>query len=198
MRMTISAFLRRRGARSYAPYSSVLLLCRALACAAVAWMAAQMLWWVGTPSSPPLPAKALPALVEQTRRVVGQHFFGVADSREPPTDGPGGSSSQDAQGQRWKLLGTYVDPVGRSRALLVLDGTADVLIAQVGDRLPSGHVLAEVRPESVVVGKDAQRAELTLRATAGGPGATPDAQPLPPGARVPPPPGAAPFTKDSR
>lgn len=196
--MSIRGLFAWRGGSRALPGSMALWGVQALACVAVAWLAAQALWGLATPASAPLAAKALPTLAEQAHRVGARHFFDVQEAPEPSSKSARNGPPPTTLDPRWKLLGTYVDPAGHSRALLMLDGTTDVLVAQVGDRLPSGHVLAEVRPESVVMGKDAQRAELTLRAAAGTPTAAPDAQPLPPGARVPPPVSAAPITKDSR
>lgn len=95
---------------------------------------------------------------------------------------------------RWRLLGTYVDSGGRSRALLTLEGQVDVVLAQVGDRLPSGHEVVDVLPERVLLSKDSQRGEPTARTEPGQ---------MPPEDRFgamgrPPSADTDPFNKDSR
>lgn len=69
---------------------------------------------------------------------------------------------------RWRVLGTYVGPGGQSRAVLAMDGQPDAVVVKAGEQLSSGHEVAEVRPDAVVLSKNAQRSELVLGQTSGG------------------------------
>lgn len=55
-----------------------------------------------------------------------------------------------------------------SRAVLALEDGSDVVVAKVDDQLSTGHEVVEVRPDSVVLSKDALNGELTLRPVASG------------------------------
>lgn len=189
--------LRLRGRMAWSPHDGLLRAVQCLACMAVAWILAQCFWWLATPGSAVLAASASPALVEQSHRVTARHFFEVADVQQPSSDDGAPPPPSGIDG-RWRLLGTYVDSGGRSRALLTLEGQADVVLAQVGDRLPSGHEVVDVLPERVLLSKDSQRGELVLRPTA----QTEPGQ-MPPEDRFgamgrPPSADTDPFNKDSR
>lgn len=162
-----------------------------LASAAVAWTVAQSFWWLATPGSPTTVANASPTLTEQVNRVTARHFFEVATAR-PQSSEAGGTPPPEAIDARWRLMGTYVVPGVHSRAVLAMDGSSEVVVAKVGDQLPSGHEVVEVRPDSVVLSKDALRAELTLRSPASG---GPDREPPQNQSRPTSPP---PYIKDSR
>jgi hypothetical protein len=190
------------------PQQSPLLWCRdkglswgvqGFACVAVAWIIAQGFWWLTAPGSPAMAAKASPTLSEQANRVTARHFFDVAAAPLPSQSiDPGESPPPGAVDSRWRLLGTYVGSGGRSRALLMLEGSAEVVVAQIGDQLPSGHAVVDVLPELVELNKESQRSELPLRSAARNgheqeaPGSRFGPQSPPPSA------GATSITKDSR
>ena len=196
MRWNFSGLLS-RARMGWSPYAGMLWAVQCLACVAIAWIAAQTIWWLATPSSAPLAGKASLTLVEQSNRVTARHFFDVEIAQRPAA-GPGADTPPGGIDPRWRLLGTYVDSGGKSRALLVLEGSAQVVVAQIGDRLPSGHTVMEVLPERIVLDKASQRSELTLRPTAPN-GREQEAPGSRSGMPSPPPPsGPISFTKDPR
>lgn len=168
-----------------------------LACMAMAWIVAQGFWWLATPGSAAPAAKASPTLLEQGQRVVTRHFFGAANVLQPSGD-TSESVPLGTIDARWRLIGTYVGSGAHSRAVLALEDGSDVVLAKVGDQLSTGHEVVEVRPDSVVLSKDALRGELVLRPTAQG-----EAGQMPPESRFgamgqPPSADSDPFNKDSR
>ncbi|MGJ3701207.1 type II secretion system protein N [Variovorax sp. AFSI2.2] len=179
------------GLVSWCKEKAIPLSVQSLACLAVAWIVAQSFWWRAAPDSPAVIAKASSTLSEQVNRVTARHFFEVATER-PPSSEVGESPPPNTIDARWRLMGTYVVPGAHSRAVLATDGGFDVVVAKVGDRLSSGHEVVEVRPDSVVLSKDALRGELPLRSSAPG---GPDREPPQDQSR---PAGPPPFIKDFR
>lgn len=142
-------------------------LAQACASGAVAWIIAQSFWGLVAPGRVAPTTKASPTLQEQSHRVKARHFFDVVSVQQPSSD----ADEVPASGMtdiRWRLLGTYVDAGTGSRAVLTMEGGLEVIVARVGDQLPSGHEVVEVRLDSVVLSKDGQRGELALRPEAGG------------------------------
>lgn len=163
----------------------------ACAIAAVAWIVAQGFWWLAAPSTTAMDVKALPTLSVQNQHTVARHFFGVVSTSQL-ADAPDESPPPQSMDARWRLTGTYVGSGGHSRAVLALEGGADVVVAKVGDQLSTGHEVVEVRPDSVVLSKDALRGELALRPVASD--AQDQGQPVDRFGTAEP----APFNKDSR
>lgn len=196
MRWSFSGLLE-RGRAGWSPYAGMLWAAQCLACVAVAWIAARGIWWLAAPDSTVLASKASPTLEEQSNRVTARHFFDVEIAQRPAA-APGADAAPGGIDPRWRLLGTYVDSGGKSRVLMALEGSAQVVVAQIGDRLPSGHTVVEVLPERIVLDKGSQRSELTLRPTAQN-GREQEAPGSRSGMPSPPPPsGPISFTKDSR
>lgn len=186
-----------RGRSGWLSSKGILLALQCLACMAVAWTLSQCFWWLAAPGSSARPAGALPTLAEQGRRVAARHFFGAADASHP-TGTDGAPAPQSAPEPRWRLLGTYVDLGGRSRALLTQEGQSETVLAQVGDLLPSGQEVAQVQAERVLLSRGSQRSEVVLRpAGQGEPGQVPLEHRW--GATGPGPSARSdPFNKDSR
>lgn len=186
-----------RGRLEWSPSKGLLPALQCLACMAVAWSLSQCFWWMVAPGSSAVAASATPTLAEQGRRVVARHFFGVVDASQH-SDADGVPATQSAPEPRWRLLGTYVDFGGRSRALLTMEGHSDTVLAQVGDLLPSGQKVDDVQTERVLLSKGAQHSEIVLRpAGEGAPGPAPPENRL--GAVGPGSSGHSdPFNKDSR
>lgn len=181
----------RQGQTSWYQKNGLPWAVQCLACMAMAWIVAQGFWWLATPGSTALAAKASPTLLEQGQRVVTRHFFGAANVLQPSSD-TSESVPPGTIDARWRLIGTYVGSGAHSRAVLALEDGSDVVLAKVGDQLSTGHEVVEVRPDSVVLSKDGQRGELALRPEADG---TQDpGQPVDRFGTAEP----APFNKDSR
>lgn len=196
MRWNFSGLLA-RGHADWSPYEIILLTLQWVASVAVAWIIAQSFWGLTTPDNAVLARKALPTLVEQSSRVTARHFFDI-EIAQPRSNVLSADSPPGGIDPRWRLLGTYVDSGGKSRVLLALEGTAQIVVAQIGDRLPSGHTVVEVLPERIVLNKESQQSELTLR-----PAAKNGGEQEAPGNRSgmfgsPPPADSTSFTKDSR
>lgn len=169
----------------------------ACAIAAVAWIIAQGFWWLAAPSTTGMDVKALPTLSLQSQRTVARHFFGAVSTSQL-ADVPGESPPPQSTDTRWRLIGTYVSSDARSRAVLALGDGTDVVVAQMGDQLSTGHKVVDVRPDGAVLSKGSQQSELALRPSSPRPEIPPDqrASPLP--QETLPPRMQAPFTKDSR
>lgn len=138
-------------------------LAQLLACAAVSVVLASTIWRLFAPTSPPTPPARLQTLAHQSQHVAARHFFGIAAEKNAAQESQGARPTQQ-QPLAVRLLGTYVAPGKDSRALLAAEPHfSEVLIAHAGERLPSGHEVLEVHPDRVVLSKDGQRSELTLR-----------------------------------
>lgn len=153
--------LRLRGGVGGPPLTGFLWLMQCFACLAVAWVLAPAWWWLAAPDSVALVPKTLPSLVTQSKRVMARHFFDVVDESQQAEGVV--MFSPDAVNTRWRLIGTYVGSGAYSRAVLLLEGASEAVLAQVGDPLSTGHEVVEVRADSVVLSKDGQRGELALR-----------------------------------
>lgn len=186
-----------RGRLGWSSSKGLLLALQCLACMAVAWLLPQCFWWLAAPGSSAVVASAAPTLAEQGRRVVARHFFGVVDASQH-SGADGVPAPQSASETRWRLLGTYVDFGGRSRALLAMEGQSETVLAQVGDLLSSGQKVEDVQTERILLSKGAQRSEIVLRPSGEGePGQAPPENRL--GTVGPGPSGRSdPFNKDSR
>lgn len=180
-------------------YRGTLWFVQFLACLAVAWTIAYGWWWVCAVDSASL-VNDVQTLQQQNNRVVSRHFFGVMNvSQSQPNNATEASTQPSGIDPRWRLLGTYIQSGRRSQALMMFEGSAETLIVQMGEKIPSGQTVSEVLPDSIVLGSGSQRTELPLRPpsmTAREPEGSPLGRPAIPG--MPQPTGSASFNKDSR
>lgn len=144
----------------------LLWIVQIFACWAAAWVIAQFFWWLATPEHVTLPLESSRTLLEQSHSMKARHFFGLTPMPQSSTEDEN-ARLQGVPDTRWRLLGTYIDTEAGSRALLAMDGGDEVVTTRVGSSLPSGHKVEEVRTDSVVLSKDAQREEVTLRPITG-------------------------------
>lgn len=131
-------------------------------CAMLAWIIAQGIWWLAAPGRGTFPGNASAPLSSQGDLVTARHFFDTYVAKNSPGAAEMAPTT-GAMDSRWRLLGTYVSVAGDSRALLTLDGSGQVLIVQIGDKLPSGHTVEAVLPERIVLSQESQQSEITLR-----------------------------------
>lgn len=132
-----------------------------VACMTCAWVVAQGFWLLA-PTSSTTPAKPSPTLAEQSRYVVTRHLFDVAHASSSFGE-VGETPPPHDKGAHWRLIATYVDSGSRSRVVLTRDDGSGVVVAKVGESLPSGHEVLEVRPDRVLLSKDTQHSEIVLR-----------------------------------
>lgn len=162
-----------RGRLEWSPSKGLLPALQCLACMAVAWILSQSIWCLAAPDSSMAVASTTPTVAAQSRQVTARHFFGAVPTSSPAS-ADGNTSAHSAAETRWRLLGTYVDFGGHSRALLFMEGQSETVLAQVGDLLSSGQKVEEVQAERVVLSKAEQRSEVMLRpASEGAPGQVP-------------------------
>lgn len=133
-----------------------------IACMACAWVFAQGLWWLAAPISTTTPVNTNSTLAEQNRHVVVRHFFEIAHASST-IDEAGETPPSQSDDAKWRLIATYVDSDDRSRAVLALEDGSRVVVAKVGGLLPSGHEVGDVQRDRVILSKNTQRSELTLR-----------------------------------